>query len=693
VSLDGEFGRRGIEFSWLTREPFDPLDQGLLVNKGSPAGSVRLSASLARPDRGMDRPFWPVRPFTVVLTYMLLSLYPRVVVGTEQGVQGPLPDAEDGTNGAPMSQVFDLPSDEAVASLPSSTQEVRPLFGCTVHDTEWIEDDEECKLPINGPVRPLQWRIKDFLGNIYHKDCDPNGRDRISYLMLMWPKDAIAHMVDETNFMLLTDGKEPTTQGEMIKFFGLVILATRFEFSSRASLWSRESFGRFHSAPAFGRSGMSRNRFDHIWQHLRFSAQPIVRPPSMSHEEYRWMLVGDFVAFFNDARAKEFHPSDRICVDESISRWYGMGGDWINNGLPMYVAMDRKPENGCEIQNSCCAESGVMIRMRVRKTQACDSVEHDPDKEKGTSILRELVLPWSRTSRVVCADSFFASVEAARELFKIGLRFIGVIKTSHRLFPLAHLGTVQFNGDSVRGQWKGLIHKKTDDALPDILAFIWVDTNRRCFVSTVSSLEDAPPIRRIRLRQVNTALNAEPERVFMSIKQPKASAVYYTSAAKIDQHNRTRQDDLAIERKLGTHDWSKRVNLSVFSMIVVDAYLVYKACTGSVESPSVFFHRLAEDMIDYEAVTRAERAAIAEAFRDIDIRRVSTDFGPRQTPTKRVLRSNGKVTKIKVQGKCKCKMKTTWTCSACADQGREIWCCHKKDRDACWPAHWQEFHE
>jgi hypothetical protein len=85
--------------------------------------------------------------------------YPRVVVGTEQGVQGPLPDAEDGTNGVPMSQVFDLPvfdlpSDEAVASLPSPTQEVRPSFGCTVHDTEWIEDDEECKLPINGPVRP-----------------------------------------------------------------------------------------------------------------------------------------------------------------------------------------------------------------------------------------------------------------------------------------------------------------------------------------------------------------------------------------------------------------------------------------------------------------------------------------------------------------------------------------------------------
>jgi hypothetical protein len=25
-----------------------------------------------------------------------------------------------------------------------------------------------------------------------------------------------------------------------------------------------------------------------------------------------------------------------------------------NHGLPMYVAMNRKPENGCEIQNAAC---------------------------------------------------------------------------------------------------------------------------------------------------------------------------------------------------------------------------------------------------------------------------------------------------------------------------------------------------
>jgi hypothetical protein len=104
----------------------------------------------------------------------------------------------------------------------------------------------------------------------------------------------------------------------------------------------------------------------------------------------------------------------------------------------------------------------------------------------------ELVSPWARTGRVVVADSYYTSVEAAKELYKIGLRFIGVVKTATRQYPMAALGRVQFNG---RGEWKGLINKSTDPfdpSIPDVMAFTWVDTNRRFFVSTVSSLKPAP---------------------------------------------------------------------------------------------------------------------------------------------------------------------------------------------------------
>jgi hypothetical protein len=84
-----------------------------------------------------------------------------------------------------------------------------------------------------------------------------------------------------------------------------------------------------------------------------------------SSEQHRWKLVDDFVKNYNNYRSNYFNPSDLRCVDESMSRWYGQGGHWINHGLPQYVATNRKPENGCEVQNAACGRSGVMIRLKL----------------------------------------------------------------------------------------------------------------------------------------------------------------------------------------------------------------------------------------------------------------------------------------------------------------------------------------
>ena len=82
----------------------------------------------------------------------------------------------------------------------------------------------------------------------------------------------------------------------------------------------------------------------------------------MPHSQWHWKLVDDFVENFNKHRENYYSPSEAICIDESISRWYGHGGFWINYGLPMYINLDRKPEGGCEIQDACDGQSKIMIR-------------------------------------------------------------------------------------------------------------------------------------------------------------------------------------------------------------------------------------------------------------------------------------------------------------------------------------------
>jgi Transposase IS4 len=46
------------------------------------------------------------------------------------------------------------------------------------------------------------------------------------------------------------------------------------------------------------------------------------------------------------------------------------------------------------------------------------------------------VKPWKNTNRIVCADSYFASVQVAKELLQWKMKFIGVIKNSHKDYPM-----------------------------------------------------------------------------------------------------------------------------------------------------------------------------------------------------------------------------------------------------------------
>jgi len=249
---------------------------------------------------------------------------------------------------------------------------VGPTLVAVAHDRQWF-DGNNIHSMMNGPVLGKHWKMIDqWSGAELSLGCDNSGGhfkfSEHDSFMACFPKDQLLWMVQALNRNLSAAGKKTTTAGETLKWFGVLILVTRFEHGDCAGLWSAaSSSNRFVPPPSLGRTGMPRQRFDDLFQHMEWSEQPTERPEGMPADQHRWMLVDDFVSRFNAHRVSHFNPSHVICVDESISRWYGLGGTWINAGLPFYVAIDRKPENGCEIQNSCCAKSGIMMRLKVVK--------------------------------------------------------------------------------------------------------------------------------------------------------------------------------------------------------------------------------------------------------------------------------------------------------------------------------------
>jgi Transposase IS4 len=578
----------------------------------------------------------------------------------------------------------------------------------SAHGINWVRasiDDP----PLNGLVPIRMWSIHNSVGEVFTPGgCNMIVRDfsALDFFLLMFPPKQLSDMVCLTNVQLLKSSLKQTTASELLKFFGVIILTTKFEFTNRQSLWNTTAWSKYRPAPQFGLTGMSRHRFEELFAHTRWSNQPDERLDDCSSEEYRWMLVDDFVANFNEHRKHFFSPSELICVDESMSRWYGLGGHWINHGLPQYIAIDRKPENGCEIQNAACGVSGVMLRLKLVKGVNLPGVDeenfadnNDRSLLHGTQVLKHVVSPWFGSNRIVCADSYFASVGAAKELFRLGLRFIGVVKTATRGFPKTYLTGVELNN---RGDFLALKASATADS-PEYGAMVWMDRERRYFISTAGSFEAGTPYQRCRWRQVDQAANAAPEQVMFTIEQPKIAEIYYSTCGAIDRHNRLRQDDLRIEKKVETKDWSRRVNLTIFSMIVVDTWLEFNGLrnTQTLEmNQKEFYSVLSEELIDNSFGSRAfpRSSPNNPTFQDA-CRRTIESGGPRSgvlahlTPVKRMKYSFGEQTTYRYQGRCKeCQNKTTWQCSECEDNEKMTFLCSTKNGKRCFVEHLSRNH-
>ena len=240
-----------------------------------------------------------------------------------------------------------------------------------------------------------------------------------------------------------------------------------------------------------------------------------------------------------------------------------------------------------------------------------------------------------------------------------------------------------------------------------MLLFIWMDWDHRYFITSASSLDSGIPYSCNRWRQVSLELDALPENMELTILQPKVTEVYYQTCGVIDQHNRHRQDNLKTVKKLETKKWDMRVNLTIFSMIVVDTWLVYSQATGSTELQSEFYVRLAEELIDNNIDSRLQlwRNSGEDGSDSNDESPVMTHTGRVRagischlTPTKcRCHTRDGELTVQRLQGCCiKCGKKTTYLCSACMDnddeESKTPWFCHTEKQPGCFANDYKHTH-
>jgi hypothetical protein len=119
-------------------------------------------------------------------------------------------------------------------------------------------------------------------------------------------------------------------------------------------------------------------------------------------------------------------------------------------GLPNISFILRKPEPlGTEFKTMACSETGIMLYLEIQRGKA--------EMPKWSAMYRELGATSSCSVRAakemanggqrktehrrncILGDSWFASVKTAEAIHECGHEWIGIVKTSHSLFPKKEL--------------------------------------------------------------------------------------------------------------------------------------------------------------------------------------------------------------------------------------------------------------
>ena len=193
---------------------------------------------------------------------------------------------------------------------------ITPSVVADCHGVKWYDSEDVIDL---DEVPSLQWKFSHQFGNAVF----PNSSvwmSRFDAWLMMYGKKTFPSFFDNNNLELLRRGRNPfKDMVKVLRFQGVVRFAFRFEFRKRDELWS--TVGRkYISAVEFGKTGMGRDIFKEIFSAQRYSEQPPSRPSNLSSEQYQCMPVDDHISNFNKNRARNYHPSDSICVDEFMSR-------------------------------------------------------------------------------------------------------------------------------------------------------------------------------------------------------------------------------------------------------------------------------------------------------------------------------------------------------------------------------------
>lgn len=131
-----------------------------------------------------------------------------------------------------------------------------------VHDTKWLKHD--VLLPDGGPTSRRPWSVCSCTVDTVVEMGDSSSAARLppyDCFMMVLPEDKLTTMVHLTNVKIRALKQQLTSPRAVLEIISVLILETRYEFSTPASLWTTVSQNSLLDPPSFGtKTDLSRAR-------------------------------------------------------------------------------------------------------------------------------------------------------------------------------------------------------------------------------------------------------------------------------------------------------------------------------------------------------------------------------------------------------------------------------------------------
>ena len=271
-----------------------------------------------------------------------------------------------------------------------------------------------------------------------------------------------------------------------------------------------------------------------------------------------------------------------------MSGWKGAESEFCTDALPHISVESRKPVNrGTEAKAICDGQSNIMLKFEILEGKTVmQRKRYCQQYGATTATVLRLAEHYNGSGRIIIGDSWFSSMKTLCALKERGLFFIGIIKTAHRLYPIAYFRQWHKAGWTREfrrpiGSWIVLQARFQPDGVTlypyPITALCWHDIKPKMLVSNVgTTIRHPADYERPRTRRV--VVNGIPttERYSKKVQRPRLIEMFYRHFGAIDRHDAHRQGQLNLEDAWLTKTWWHRLFATIVGIIFTDSFFAYR---------------------------------------------------------------------------------------------------------------------